>query len=304
MELREFLNNIPKMPSHYCRKDTNKLYLEPHFCSYSEFHREYSEWCARKQCKAYQRTAFMQEIHRQNISIFTPKKDQCDLCCAYSKGNADAEKYMEHITRKEEARVEKNQDKSNADARNMVLCVDVQRVLLAPALKASALYYKTKLQVHNYSIYNLGTRDCVCYLWNETEGAVTANEFATCLFDFLESKKDDFDTVTVISDGCTYQNRNRVLTTALRLFCVKYEKILVQKILERGHTQMEVDSVHATVERQLKHVEVYLPLDYVHLIRSARRKPCPYEVKYLDFKFFKDFEKFGTGEVKSIKPGT
>ena len=80
-----------------------------------------------------------------------------------------------------------------------------------------------------------------------------------------------------------------------------HQKRVEQKILERGHTQMEVDSVRATVERKLKNVDIYSPLDYVQLVQAARINPCPYEVQYLTYDFFKDFDNFG-GAVRSLKP--
>ena len=33
----DFFNNLPKLESHYCRKDTNKLYLEPQWQSKPQF---------------------------------------------------------------------------------------------------------------------------------------------------------------------------------------------------------------------------------------------------------------------------
>ena len=220
------------------------------------------------------------------------------------KGNTTEEMYQTHRARKDAAQAEKTQDKQlPATSRTKVLCMDVQRVLLSPALKASALYYKTKLQVHNYTIFDLTTRAITCYLWNESEGAMTANEFASCLFSYLEENRDTFDKVIAYSDGCTYQNRNRILATTLRHFCVKHQKTVEQKILEREHTQMAVDSVHATIERRLKNADIYSPLDYVQIVKAARTKPEPYEVRYLKFDFFRNFKKFGEGEVKSLKPG-
>ena len=220
------------------------------------------------------------------------------------KGNTTEEIYQTHRARKDAAQAEKTQDKQlPATSRTKVLCMDVQRVLLSPALKASALYYKTKLQVHNYTIFDLTTRAITCYLWNESEGAVTANEFASCLFSYLKENRDTFNKVIAYSDGCTYQNRNRILATTLRHFCVKHQKTVEQKILEQGHTQMKVDSVHATIERRLKNADIFSPLDYVQIVKAVRTKPEPYEVRYVKFDFFRDFEKFGEGEVKSLKPG-
>ncbi|KAJ8894406.1 hypothetical protein PR048_007057, partial [Dryococelus australis] len=37
-------------------------------------------------------------------------------------------------------------------------------VEVAPLLKASALYYKTKLVVYNFTMYNLGTKEVKCFL--------------------------------------------------------------------------------------------------------------------------------------------
>ena len=301
--VKQFLERLPKMPAHYCRKDTSKMYLETAFRSYSDVYREYLRACTEENIPVMSMTVFTEELKGQNISIFIPRKDQCDVCCKYKQGNTSEEVYLAHIARKEAAQAEKAKDKEQyRSSRTKALCVDVQRVLLSPCLKASSLYYKTKLQVHNYTVFDLVTKDVICYVWNESEGGLTANEFASCLVSYLEKKKDSYDHVIIYSDGCTYQNRNRMLATALRHFSVKNQKTIEQKVLERGHTQMEVDSAHATIERRLKNVDIFSPLDYVQLIQAARVNPRPYEVQYLKYDFFLDFENYGDGAVKSLKP--
>lgn len=65
---------------------------------------------------------------------------------------------------------------------------------------------------------------------------------------------------------------------------------------------MECDSVHSTIERELKKREIYVPADYLQLFRNARKKPEPYQVVYLDHTFFKDYTKLGG--YNSIRPGT
>ena len=146
----------------------------------------------------------------------------------------------------------------------------------------------------------MASKDTVCYVRDEVEGGLNASEFASCLVSYLEDRADAFVKAIIYSDGCTYQNRTRVLATALRFFCLKFGKIVEQKILDRGHTQMKVDSVHATIERRLKNMDIYSPLDYVNLIMASRTNPRPYEVKYLTF-FFKDYEELEDGAIKSIK---
>ena len=126
---------------------------------------------------------------------------------------------------------------------------------------------------------------------------------ASCVTNYLE-KRLKYDDYILYSDGCGYQNRNCVLSNALSRFAQTHQKTVTQKILERGHTQMEVDSVHATIERKLqhRHVDIYCPADYVSYIKEARKVPEPYNVQYLDHTFFKDFT--GVGVLKSIRPGS
>jgi hypothetical protein len=42
------------------------------------------------------------------------------------------------------------------------------------------------------------------------------------------------------------------MSNCLKYFATINDKIKIQKYLEKGHTQMEVDSVHAVIECKLK----------------------------------------------------
>lgn len=169
-------------------------------------------------------------------------------------------------------------------------------------LKASALYmyYRTKLCVHNFTVFDLKSHGVQCYVWHEAEGGLSAHEFASCIVDYLESDLS-FDRYIIYSDGCTYQNRNKTLATALSRFSVMHDKEVEQKILKRGHTMMEVDSVHCVIERSIKNKKIFLPIDYVRLVEEARRKPFPYSVKYLTHTFFSNFD--GVNTLSCIRPG-
>ena len=41
------------------------------------------------------------------------------------------------------------------------------------------------------------------------------------------------------------------------------------RFLEKGHTQNEGDSIHATIERRVKGQKVYIPNDWHEIIKSA-----------------------------------
>jgi hypothetical protein len=140
-----------------------------------------------------------------------------------------------------------------------------------------------------------------CYFWHEAEGDLTANTFASCITDYVENLDERIEEVIMYSDGCTYQNRNAVLANAL--LNVSHEKNIriVQKILEKGHTQMEVDNVHSVIEKKLRNKPIYSPQNYVDIMKACRPSQ-PYAVKYLTHDFFKDFTVLNY--YQSIRPGS
>ena len=60
-------------------------------------------------------------------------------------------------------------------------------------------------------------------------------------------------TIVIYSDGCTNQNRNSTLSNTLLNISILANITIIQKFLEKGHTQMEADSMHSTIERKFKH---------------------------------------------------
>lgn len=247
---------------------------------------------------------FFKTMQKMNLSVFRPKNDECDVCVGHRTKNVTDEIYNQHQILKEEARSEKEKDKLSEDA--ITFTVDLQSVLLSPKSNVSAMYYKTKLIVHNFTVYNLQTKEGFCFLWNEAEGQTTAQEFSSILIYFLEDKvvskaKESGKKIIIFSDGCTSQNRNSVLSNALLHFASVNNVTIMQKYLTKGHTQMEVDSMHSSIERVLKRTKIHLPADYIEVCRSARRNPFPYEVEYLKHGFFRNFSTLNY--FPSIRPG-
>lgn len=238
-------------------------------------------------------------LKSEKISIFKPRKDQCDVCVSYKEGHTPEEIYQLHILKKDEAK------KAKFYAINLtlfpdilVITMDVQSVLLCPKLLVSVQYYKQKLQLHYFSIYINNTQDVHLYIWHEANGGVTSNEFTSCIVDFLKTQTF-YKKFILISDGCAYQNRNKVLASALASLSKTQNVEIEQIILEKGHTMMEVDSVHSTLEKKFR-PPIYAPVDYVAKMKDARQSN-PYKVHYLDYKFFKDYEKVCSFD--SIRPG-
>ena len=48
---------------------------------------------------------------------------------------------------------------------------------------------------------------------------------------------------------------------------------------------MEVNSVHALIERTIRKKDIYSPACYIPLIKMAKKKDPTYNVKYIDHTF-------------------
>ncbi|KAL4716227.1 hypothetical protein ACJJTC_004721 [Scirpophaga incertulas] len=301
------ISALPKLPSHYCRQSSSKLYLEPLIQSNlpTQLYRLYVDYSKSRHETVASRSLFGSVLEKENIGLFQPKKDACDQCCAHRAGNISDETYQRHIELKNMARAEKNKDKEEAQAGLIhALTADLQAVKMCPFLNASALYFKTKLAVHNFSLYNLGNSRVTCYWFDETVCDLKATTYASFFIDYLtkllENNPKD---VVIYTDGCTAQNRNNVVSNALLRLAMIKNITITQKYLEKGHTQMEVDSVHSVIERKLKNREIYLPSQYANITKEARSASSPYEVILPDFTFFKDFGLKDFQVYDSIRPG-
>lgn len=298
--VRKWLDTIPKIPSHYCRSNTKRIYVEDQFKSKTNMQKIYAEWCKNNDEVPAMRKKFCTVLDEEKISIFKPRKDQCDVCVGYTEGNFNEEEYLLHKTKKDEARAAKQLAVNNVSPEVMVVTMDMQSVLLCPKLLVSEQYYKSKLAVHNFTFYIKNTKDAHLYIWHKGEGWVTANNITSCIIHFLKEHCLTFKKVVLISDGCLYQNKNKILSSALANLNSATGLEIEQLILEKGHTMMEVDSVHSTLERAFN-PPIYTPMDYVSRMRQARTSQ-PYIVNYLEFSFFKDYEHV-PGNFKSIRPG-
>lgn len=184
-----FLDQLNKLPSHYCRKQTSKLYLEQNFTSYKEVYDAYKEFCSVESLSLKSRTTMMNQFRQKNLALYIPKKDRCDICVQFEAGNYEQGKYNMHVKNKDRAQHEKSLDKIEAEAgKCIVLCMDLQGVKTCPLLNASSFYFKTKLSCHNFTIYNEATKQATCYWFDETICDLQSSVFASFLLDYLNRK--------------------------------------------------------------------------------------------------------------------
>ena len=233
-------------------------------------------------------------LSQEKINVIYAQRFQTSSCDERLTFQTD---YNEHIERKSECQSAKTRDKLKACEDKNFFCAtfDLQAVLQIPSNDVSQMYYSRKLCVYNLTIYNAAPpNEAFCYTWNETDGGRGSNEIGTCLLKWIRSLPTNVTELSLFSDTCGGQNRNKQIATAL-VYAVQttHVTIIHQKFLERGHSQMEVDSMHSAIESAKRNVAVYTMIDWLNIFRSARRRnPCTVQqLSYADIDDLKQLSK-------------
>lgn len=161
------------------------------------------------------------------------------------------------------------------------MCFDLQQVLHLPISNDGAVFYKRIFAVYNLTFYNIASKECYCFIWNECDSGRGASEISIALFKtLLTYVEKNVHTVDLFADGCGGQNQNTIVATA-RLYIISQLKS-VEKISLRffttNHGQNEGDSAHSAISYSIKKAgEVFLPSQFIPIFRLARPSK-PYEV--------------------------
>ncbi|XP_070182460.1 uncharacterized protein [Littorina saxatilis] len=310
--VKDHIQSFPTVESHYCRKNTGRLYLDSKL-NVNQMYNMYETECEKEGITPVSASLYRDIFNKEfNLSFHKPKKDQCLLCNVYKDAKREnnltpelEQEYKEHIERKQEARLEKEIDKKAAQERDDTYAAtfDMQAVLPIPSDPTSITYYKRKLSMYNLSVFSLGDKAASCYMWTEVEGHRGSNEVGTCLYKHLESLPRSVNHAIFYSDTCTGQNRNQFIVSALHhaVQNIPNIEIIDQKFLESGHSQMECDSMHAAIERASHGVKVHLPRDWITVAGCARKSGDPYTVISLDHESFHNFKEVCRNTMRNTK---
>ncbi len=99
---------------------------------------------------------------------------------------------------------------SQNDSTFITSAFDLQKVLSIPSGDASMFYYKRKLSMYNFTVFDMGHNVGHCYMWYETLGGRGANEICTCVYNYISklTTQSAAKNFVFYSDNCGGQNRN------------------------------------------------------------------------------------------------
>ena len=302
--VHDHLASLPKVASHYCRQNTSYVYLEEKVDSVSNLYSLYKDWMNENHSDKpmASKRQYEDEYSSLKISIFKPRKDLCDICFSYDNlSDRDKAEQLQaqeqHILAKDLAEGLKKQERLDSckNYQSVATCAfDLQKVLLLPHCSAGPVFYKRKLNVYNFTIYNMGLHEGHCYVWHESIAGKGANEIASHVYDYLckTSASGEIKLFKFWSDNCASQNKNRMLFGMYVVAAVKLNVRIEHKFLIKGHTMNEADAMHSLIERKTQKNKVYLPGEWCTLMREAKVTGKPYtvnEVKQADIFDFHEF---------------
>jgi len=300
--VRDHINSFARVPSHYCRSSTSKEYLESGL-SVKMMYEMYVEKC-HEDGKSPVKLSMYRHIFNTdfNISFQKPKKDRCDMCEEIKMANLDKatsesiHKYQMHEDDRCKTKMERDSDRASE---NLVICFDLENVISLPKADIKNFFYRRKLNTFNLTAHCSKSKTAYNAIWCEAVAGRGANEISSALVAILKAVKADHPDVksyTLWSDSCVSQNRNSVMTFALKRFMIDNNvDEIIQKYSCPGHSAIqEVDNIHSQIEKVLRAREVFSPVSLVRVMKNVRRK-APFKVIQLQRHHFTDYQKAGLG---------
>ena len=241
--VHDHINSFPRVEPHYCSRDSTMQYLSPEL-NIAQMYRLYKKYCQENDILHLVKEHKYRDIFLSDFRLkcFCPKTDQCTVCNTYYTATGGEKEQLkesceEHKVRGKEALTEKAVDKDKTKADESYHCVtfDLQAVLTAPFAGDAQLYYKRKLAVYNFTIYDNSSANGHCFLWDE--GGRGANEIASILLSYLHDLPTSICHFTSFSDTCAGQNRNQFMAAAMLYAVQKIDHLetIDLKYMESGH---------------------------------------------------------------------
>ncbi|CAG9839154.1 unnamed protein product [Diabrotica balteata] len=265
----EHINLFPRVESHYSRSHSKRQYLSPEL-NIAVMYKLYTDWCNEELIPkekivtaSMYRFIFCTEF---NLSFKLPNLDTCDMCdkitCSLQNENDEnLRKTIENAkkihlddaeTRYGLKRVDKERAKKEGSNERVVM-IDLQKCLPTPLLTNAKSFYLRQLWTFNFTIHDNTAGENHCMIWNETISERGGNQIASCLFKWIQTLPNNIKEITLWSDNCAGQNRNTMLFAMYLYVVQKFPHLVINhKFLLTGHTHMEVDAVHAVIEKKKK----------------------------------------------------
>lgn len=232
-----------------------------------------------------------------HLSMFKPKKDQCEKCREESarENGGSNEAFSLHKRNKELAKAESDKDLNNKDPKVMIFRYDLQKTVSLPTSTVSISFYLRKLSLFNLTGFCASNHNTYCSFWDESRMGRSGNDLASAHNNILQSAIDDnpsVEEIVVWSDSCVPQNKNQMVSLSSLSILRQNPQIkkITHKYGEPGHSFVQqIDCVHSAIDRHCKDVEFFSPISWISHMKKMdypKVKLIMHQMEMQDFKNF------------------
>ncbi|XP_055537300.1 uncharacterized protein LOC129725455 isoform X1 [Wyeomyia smithii] len=307
--IENHINSFPAYASHYGREKSSKMYLSSDL-SIAKMFRLYKKKCFEEGLEPVNYNSYRIVFGTFKLAFRRPSKDTCPECDKFAiklKASSGEEKSnlskLRDVHQHYAKRMYGEKKKVVCEAKNVegvrTVSFDLQKCLPTPHLQCGTAYYSRQLYTFNFTIFSTegNQNKADCYLWDETKAKRGSQEIGSCLLYDLNNIASTVKLVHFYSDRCFGQNLNFVICMTFLKFIyechlIDREITIQHKFMVSGHSHMEVDSVHASIEKARKRctINIETPRDWPVFIGSIERK-VPFKVHELNQQNFKALKK-------------
>lgn len=142
----------------------------------------------------------------------------------------------------------------------MVTAVWFWKVLQCPLSNINIFYYNRKLSSFNFTVFDMGKKKAICYLWDESVEKRGANEVSSCLLNFIQTNVEQgTKEFRFWSDNCAGQNCNRFVYS-LYIYAAKSSTYTLHTGFYRKGIPKMRGTVSTLSSRELLKPKLYIPL--------------------------------------------
>lgn len=278
----DHINRFPREEGHYNRLKSEKQYLSPDL----NINRLYSVFKEAHPASAITYRFYYKVFKKKNpkLCFHKPRTDTCatcDLLHIQTKNptNRDAKIKLEMHHRKAEAAMaamrRDHQECQQPGSDTMTLSMDLEQVLSLPTLTHGQMYYLRQLSNYNLCVHLGDNNTGYMFLWHEGISGRGGNEIASCMLKALYNMPTEKRKITVWSDNCAGQNKNKMLLFLWVYLVLKgpFDEI-DHKYLVSGHSFMSCDRDFAQIEKRKRLEKCEVPMDLVRMmVKAVNRNP-------------------------------
>lgn len=273
-----FINKFKAVESHYCRGQSERLYLDSNL----NITKMWSMYQSGNNGQPVKKSYFRQIFNtKYNLGFGSPRTDVCSTCLQLTEKIKSCSDEKTKTTLMTEKRIHK----MRADAYFSLLkekedgvevfSFDCQKNQVLPKVPDQQAYYSRQFYIYNFTVVRgtskskLNPSTVTNFCWTENEYSKGSNEIASCIYHILNTS--DFTgihTVRLMCDGCGGQNKN---TTLISMCCnwlstQNFIKNIHVVFPVRGHSFIPPDRVFGHIEREIRKKEIILePEEYLNI---------------------------------------